>query len=133
MFAVCLQCIQGDASNYSSLSNYKTHQSKANRSWDIWHLGEGQAALLPPAPGPPRCQEGPPSPADFGASELQIQARSSRCCSSCSFCMPLRSHPCCLFGTHEGCRLLLLCLCAWTISASEVSRTELLVWSCRFL
>lgn len=48
-FAMCLQYIQGDVSDYhSSLSNYKTHQSKAKRSWDVWHLREEQAAGLPP-------------------------------------------------------------------------------------
>lgn len=73
-FAMCLQYILGDASAYhSSISNYKTHQSKATRSWDIWHLRAAQAAGLPPVPGLPRCQEGPPSPADFRACELRIQ------------------------------------------------------------
>lgn len=73
-FAMCLQYIQGDVSDYhSSLSNYKTHQSKANRSWDIWHLREEQAAGLPPVPGLPWCQEGPLSPTDFRALELSIQ------------------------------------------------------------
>ena len=73
-FAMCLQYIQGDVSDYhSSLSNYKTRQSKANRSWDIWHLGEEQAAGFPPVPGVPRCREGPLSSADFRAWELWIQ------------------------------------------------------------
>lgn len=107
MFAVCFQHAQGDASDYHSRSHCKTHQSKANRSWDIWHLREAQAAQLTPAPGPPWCQEGPPSSGGFRAWELQIQAHFSKHCSSSS-CMPLTSHPCCGFGTHEGCRLLLL-------------------------
>lgn len=108
VFAMCLQYTQGDVSDYhSSLSNYKIHQSKANRSWGIWHLREAQAARLPPVPGLPQCQEEPPSPADFRAWELWIQTDFLGCCSSCSFYMSLTSHPCCVLGTPKGYRLLL--------------------------
>lgn len=117
-FAMCLQYIQGDVSDYhSSLSNYKTHQSKANRSWDIWHLREEQAAGLPPVPG--------------GATESRwlqslgvVNPDFLGCCSSCSFCMLLTSHPCCVLGTPKGYRLLLpSVLLSSAVSTSDMSCT----------
>lgn len=104
--AVCLQYIQGDASHYHpSLSNYTARQPKASRSRDRWHLGEEQAAPLPPAPGPPRCPRVPPT-SEPGSCEFG-HAFQDAACRPAPPCAPLTSHQCCGFGTHQGRRLLL--------------------------